>query len=227
MAEPLSPSDVSAISAERGPVHMHVGGVCVFDGTISLDTVVQRVRERIHLIPRYTMRLEGAPLGLANPVWVEDESFDVARHVRRVGLPAPGGDSELCELAGQVLSEPLDRSRPLWQMTVVEGLPRNRTALVAKMHHALVDGIAAVDVSTVILDPSPEGLDIPAPEPRVPAERSRLARLDQLSRIASAQLDLPRKLAREAVGRTVDPRSYARQMREAAGLVGELARVRP
>ena len=69
MAEPLSPSDVSAISAERGPVHMHVGGICVFDGEIKRETVVERLRERIHLIPRYTMRLEGAPLGLANPVW--------------------------------------------------------------------------------------------------------------------------------------------------------------
>ena len=227
MAEPLSPSDVSAISAERGPVHMHVGGVCVFEGPIPRETVVERVRERIHLIPRYTMRLEGTPLGLANPVWVDDESFDVDRHVRRVALPAPGGDGELCELAGQILSEPLDRSRPLWQMTVVEGLPRGRTGIVAKMHHALVDGLAAVDVSTVILDPTPEGLDIPPPEPRAPPERRRLAGLDQLTRIAASQLELPRKLAREAVTRTVDPRSYARQMRDAAGLVGELARVRP
>ena len=227
MPEALSPSDLSAISAERGPVHMHVGGVCVFDGTIARETVVERLRERIHLIPRYTMRLEGTPLGLANPVWVEDESFDADRHVRRVALPAPGGDRELSELVGQVLSEPLDRARPLWQLTVVEGLPRKRTALVAKMHHALVDGLAAVDVSTVILDPSAEGLEIPAPEPKEPAEGRRLARLDQLTRIASAQIELPRKLAREAVSRTIDPRTYASQVRNAAGVVGELARVRP
>ncbi len=97
---------------------------------------------------------------------MEDEAFDVERHVRRVALPAPGGDAELCELVGQMLSEPLDRSRPLWQLTVVEGLARGRTAIVAKMHHALVDGIAAVDVGTVILDPTPEGLDIPPPEPK-------------------------------------------------------------
>lgn len=206
---------------------MHVGAVCVFDGRVELEAVVRRLRERIHLIPRYTMRLEEAPLGLANPVWEEDERFDVERHVRRVALPAPGGDAELCELAGQVLSEPLDRSRPLWQMTVVEGLPRGRSGIVAKMHHALADGLAAVDVSTVILDPTPEGLDIPPPESREPVERGPAARLEQLTRIASAQLDLPRKLAREAVARTVDPRSYARQVRSAAGVVGELARVRP
>ena len=226
MAEPLSPSDLSAIQSERGPVHMHVGGVVVLDGHVPRESVVKRLRERIHLIPRYTMRLEEAPLGLAHPVWEEDAAFDVDRHVRRVALPAPGGDAELCELAGHILSEPLDRSRPLWQLTVVEGLPRRRTAIIAKMHHALVDGLAAVDVSTVILDPTPEGLDIPPPEPKAPADKRRAQRVDQLTRIASSQLNLPRKLARDAVTRTLDPRSYARQMRGAAGVVGELARGR-
>ncbi len=227
MAEQLSPSDASALQAERGPVHMHVGGLCVFDGRIEREAIVSRLRERLHLLPRYTMRLEATPLGLANPVWIEDERFDPDRHVRRLALPAPGGDAELCELTGQILSEPLDRARPLWQLTLVEGLRRGRSAIVAKMHHALVDGIAAVDVSTVILDPTREGLDIPPPEPREAPEQRRAVGLDQLTRIASAQLELPRKLAREAVARTSDPRSYARQMRSAAGLVGELARVRP
>ena len=83
-------------------------------------------------------------------MWVEDDSFDVDRHVRRLALPSPGEDAELCEVVGHILSEPLDRSRPLWQMQLVEGLAGGRTALVAKMHHALVDGLAAVDVSTVI-----------------------------------------------------------------------------
>lgn len=225
--EPLSPSDLSAIQAERGPVLMHVGGICVFDGQITREAVIARVRERVHLIPRYTLRLDEAPLGLAHPGWAEDPSFDVERHVRRVALPAPGGDPELQELVGQILSEPLDRSRPLWQMTVVEGLTEGRTALVAKMHHALVDGLAAVDVSTVILDPTPEGLEIEPPAPRAGAEHRRNARLEGLTRLAGAQLALPRSLAREAVKRTIDPRTYAGQVRDAAGLAGELARVRP
>ena len=226
MVEPLSPSDISAIQAERGPVHMHVGGVCVFDGTVERETVVRRVRERVHLIPRYALKIADAPLGLANPVWVEDDSFDVDRHVRRVALPAPGGDAELCELVGPVLSEPLDRAHPLWQMYVVEGLAEGRSALVAKMHHALVDGLAAVDVSTVILDPTPEGLDIQPPAPSEPEENRRAGGLDQLTRLAAAQLDLPRKLARDALARTLDPRSYAEQARSAAGVLGELAKVR-
>jgi len=206
---------------------MHVGGICVFDGHVPREAVVRRVRERVHLIPRYAMRLDEAPLGLANPAWIDDEGFDPDRHIRRVAIPAPGGDTELCELVGQLLSEPLDRSRPLWQMTLVEGLAGDRTALVAKMHHALVDGLAAVDVSTVILDPSPEPLDI-QPPPRAPASKpGPAARLEGLTRLASAQLALPRSLAREAVSRTMDPRTYASQLRGAASLAGELARVRP
>jgi diacylglycerol O-acyltransferase / wax synthase len=225
VAEPLSPSDLSAIQAEHGPVHMHVGGVLVFDGRLERETVVGRIRERLHLIPRYAMRLDPAPLGLAHPVWVEDESFDAQRHVRRAALPAPGGDAELAELVGHQMSERLDRSRPLWQLTVVEGLAGGRSALVAKMHHALVDGIAAVDVSTVVLDPTPEALDLPPPPD--PSEREP-RRIEQLTRLASARLDLPRRLAQETVSRamTLEPRTAADQMRSAAGVLRELARLR-
>ena len=229
MAEPLSPSDLSAIQAERGPVHMHVGGVLVLDGKVDRETVARRLSERLHLIPRYTMRLDEAPLGLANPVWIEDDGFDVERHVRRAALPSPGGDAELCELVAQLMSERLDRSRPLWQIVVAEGLARGRTALIVKMHHALVDGIAAVDVGTVILDPTPEGLDLPQPEPKAEAEPRRAVRVEALARLASAQLAVPRKLARSTVSRalTLDPRTAAGQARRAAEVLGELTRVRP
>ena len=140
---------------------MHVGGVLVVDGQVEREALVERVRERIHLIPRYRMRLEDvAPLGVAYPVWEEDPQFDPDRHVRRVGVPAPGGDAELCELVGDLMSERLDRSRPLWQIIVAQGLEGGRTAVIAKMHHALVDGIAAVDVGTITLDPTPDGMDL-------------------------------------------------------------------
>jgi diacylglycerol O-acyltransferase / wax synthase len=229
MAEALSPSDLSAIQAERGPVHMHVGGVLVFDGRIEREAVVRRVRERIHLIPRYTMRLDSAPLGLANPVWVEDGSFDADRHVRRSALPSPGSDAELCELVGQAMSERLDRSRPLWQLLVVEGLAGGRSAVVVRMHHALVDGIGAVDVSTVILDPSPEGLDLPPPPEEEPAEPRQTRRVEQLGRLAAAQLHTPRRLARDTVARALafDPRDASAQVMDSVSVLRELARVRP
>jgi diacylglycerol O-acyltransferase / wax synthase len=210
-------------------VHMHVGGVLVFDGALSREAVTRRLRERIHLIPRYTMRLEAGPLGLANPVWVEDEAFEPDRHVRRMAVPAPGGDAELCELVGNLMSERLDRSRPLWQIVVVEGLEHGRSALVAKMHHALVDGVAAIDVSTVVLDPTPEGLELPPPDETAPPRAGPTTRVEALGRLAAAQLATPRRMARDAVSRALsaDPRSATRQMRDAVEVFAELARVRP
>jgi WS/DGAT/MGAT family acyltransferase len=228
MGEPLLPSDLAALQAERGPVHMHVGGLLVLGGPVEREAVVRRVAERVHLIPRYRMRLESPRLGLANPIWVEDESFDPARQVRRAALPAPGGDAELCELVGEEMSAPLDRSRPLWQLVVIEGLAGGRSALLAKMHHALVDGVAAVDVSTVILDPTPEPLELEPPEePEAPAARP--ARIEQLADVAAAQLAVPRRLARRAVRRALalDPREAAAQVQGAVEVIGELARIRP
>ena len=221
---------------------MHVGGVLVFDGVVSREELVRRLRERIHLIPRYAMRLDEAMLGIANPVWVADESFDPERHVRRVALPAPGGDAELNELVGDLMSDRLDRSRPLWQLHVVEGLAGGRTAIVARMHHALVDGIAAVDVSTVVLDPGPEPLELPATDDDADARpgdvdgsawrrmpSAAADRADALARVTAARLHVPRKLARDMASRALalEPRETARQMRQAAGVVGELARIRP
>src|SRR3954468_5914410 len=166
---------------------MHVGGVLVFDGQVTREEIVRRLRERIHLIPRYAMRLDEAPLGIANPVWVRDEQFDPDRHVRRVALPAPGGRGELEELVGDLMSDRLDRSRPLWQIHVVEGLAGGRTGLVARMHHALVDGIAAVDVPPVIPDPTAQPLTIDPPA----AEAARSSRAEALARVTAARLHVP------------------------------------
>jgi WS/DGAT/MGAT family acyltransferase len=241
---------------------MHVGGVLVLGGRVSEATVARRIEERIHLIPHYRMRLvASAPGGLVNPVWEEDPSFDVARHVRTVEWPSPGGDAELCRVVGDEMSQRLDRERPLWEIVVIDGGARGETALLAKMHHALVDGIAAIGVGTVILDPTPEPLDLPPPE-GAPEERQRmwveeLARLmPQLSgqrrleaieplirrvpaelvpepralrRVATAQLDVPRRLARSAVERArgLDPRQAHRRVGDGVALIRDLARVRP
>jgi WS/DGAT/MGAT family acyltransferase len=231
MAESLNPADRSSLSAEQGPVNMAVGGVLVFEGGPGLahDAVLRRLDQRLHLIPRYRQRLQSpAPGGVANPVWVDDTSFDVGWHVRRAALPAPGGPEQLAELIGQEFSRRLDRTRPLWELTVVDGMAGGRVALVPKMHHALVDGVAAVDVGTVLLDPTPEPLDIPPPDeawsPR-PYDRSR-----HLRRLAATPVVRTQKLLWESANRALratDPRVAASDLMKATELLTELARTRP
>lgn len=188
----LSPADLSAIQAEQGPVHMHVGGVLVFGGRVARATVARRIEERIHLVPHYRMRLApSAPLGLSHPVWEDDPAFEAARHVRALRWPAPGDDAALEAVVGEAMSERLDRERPLWELLVVDSAETGRTAVVAKMHHALVDGIAAIGVATVILDPTPEPLDLPPPAGD--AEARRRTWVAELAALMP-QLDLQRRL---------------------------------
>lgn len=227
--ERLSAADMSSLQAERGPVHMHVGAVMVFNarpsragGKLDYDSVVRTFERRLHLIPRYRDKLSESRLNLANPSWVDDEDFDISYHVWRAALPAPGGDRELNEFVGRFMSERLDRARPLWEVCVLEGLAQGRRALVAKMHHALVDGVGAVDVGTLLLDPSPQGQPIPRPHrKRAAAPRSGLAR------VADDALALPVGLARAAADRARDPRGTVDELREAAEVVSEIARGRP
>lgn len=231
MAESLSPADRSSLSAEQGPVHMAVGGVLIFEGGPGLrhQAVLERLAQRLHLIPRYRQRLQApAPGGVANPVWVDDTSFDAGWHVRRAALPSPGATAELSEFVGQEFSRRLDRSRPLWELTVVEGLEGGRVALIPKMHHALVDGVAAVDVGTVLLDPTPEPLDIPPPDDAwspEPYDRTRhFARLARTPAVRAQRMLLDS--ASRAL-RSTDPRNAAGDLRRATELLTELARTRP
>ena len=159
MNDRLSASDMSSLLAERGPIHVHVGATIVVEGEPpGFADLVEHVGSRLALIPRFRQRITSVgAIALSNPVWADDPRFDIERHVRRVALPAPGGIAELRELAGRVMSEPLDMTRPLWQLYLVEGLEGERHAYISKTHHALVDGVAAVDVGTIILDATPEG----------------------------------------------------------------------
>jgi diacylglycerol O-acyltransferase len=227
VSEPLSPSDQSALNVERGPVHMHVGGVFVFDGRVEHDTVLGRVIERLHLIPGYRTKLKQGLLGLRNPRWVEDEDFDPERHVRRIEAPSPGDEEALCKVVGDVMSERLDRDMPLWQLFVVEGLSDDRTALVAKMHHALIDGLDAIDVITAVLDPGPDELDVSEPHEEEEEDREE-SRVERLAQLASAQLGSSREAARDTVDRILRPdRGWlAERVRVAAEKAGELTESR-
>ncbi len=229
MADELSPSDQSSLAAERGPVNMAVGAALVFEAGagLSYDAIVGRLGERLQLIPRYRQRLLEPPLGVSNAVWVDDKYFDVHWHVRQSTLPAPGGDGELEAFIGRELSRRLDRSRPLWELHVVDGLAGGRVALVPKMHHALVDGVAAVDVGMVLLDPTPEPMTVPPPD--VPWTPEPFDRGRYLARLAATPFVQGQRLMLETASRALDTsaRRAAEELRRATDLVTELARARP
>ncbi|MPQ99818.1 wax ester/triacylglycerol synthase family O-acyltransferase [Modestobacter sp. I12A-02628] len=155
MVERLTALDASFLYLEEPDTPMHVGGVLILQsppGGLDHDRLLQLVRGRLPLVPRYRQRVLEVPGHLANPAWVDDPDFDLGYHVRRSGLPRPGTDEQLLDLVSRLVSRPLDRSRPLWEMYLVEGLADDRIALVTKTHPALVDGLAAVDIGQVILE---------------------------------------------------------------------------
>src|SRR4051794_8329467 len=166
MTDRLSPLDVSFLYLETPTTAMHVGGVAVFDppkgsGDFDYEALVELVSQRISLVQRYRQKVRWVPGKLANPVWVDDEDFDITYHVRRSALPRPGSLDQLRELVGRVQSRQLDRNRPLWEIYLVEGLADGRFAIITKTHHAMVDGISAIDIGTLILDPSQTPREIP------------------------------------------------------------------
>ena len=221
--EELSPADRSSLAAEHGPVNMSVGGVLLFEGGPGLEheAILERLAGRLHLIPRYRQRLEQPVTGVTNPVWVDDEGFDLGWHVRRTHT------RELERYVGHELSRRLDRSRPLWELGVVDGMADGRVALVPKMHHALVDGVAAVDVGTVLLDPSPEPMDIAPDEEWTPRAYDRRR---HLARLAATPIVRTQKLMMESASRALaatDPRRATTDLKRATELLAELARTRP
>ena len=223
MADELSPADRSSLAAEQGPVSMAVGGVLVFEGGPGLThaAVVERLESRLHLIPRYRQRLaQPTPGGLTNPVWVDDRGFEASWHVRRAAT------DDLAALVGVEMSRRLDRTRPLWELTVADGFDGDRVALVPKMHHALVDGVAAVDVGTVLLDPTPEPMDLTPDEPWEPRGYDRRR---HLARLAASPMLQAQRLFLQGVERALaaDPFRAAGDLRKATELLAELARNRP
>lgn len=174
MRDRLSPLDASFLSLERDRTPAHIGSLSVFSparGGFDYDMLVQLVEQRISHVPRYRQKVRRVPGGIARPVWLDDNDFDISFHVRRSALPAPGSDVQLHELVSRLLSRRLDRSRPLWEMYLVEGLARGRVAVISKTHQAMVDGVGALALGQVILDettrpPLKRGkLWMPAPEP--------------------------------------------------------------
>ncbi len=165
VSDRLTPLDLSFLYLEERTTVMHVGSAMIFDppeGGFDFDGLLRHIAARIAFVPRFRQRVRQVPGRLANPVWVDDERFDIGYHVRRSALPRPGTEGQLRELVARLQSRHLDRARPLWEAYVVEGLEDGRFAIVTKSHQALVDGINAVDLSQVMLD------DTPTPTPSPP-----------------------------------------------------------
>ena len=197
MAERLTRLDASFLYLEEPDTPMHVGGVLILEALPGgVDALADLVEARLPLVPRYRQRVAVVPGHLANPVWVDDPEFDIAYHVRRNGLPRPGSEAQLLDLVSRLTSRPLDRTRPLWEMYLVDGLSHGRVAVVTKTHPALVDGLSAIDIGQVLLDVEPEA---PAPEPvewrpeRPPTGTQLLwDALDEYARRPSAIVDTAR-----------------------------------
>ncbi|MGZ8597298.1 MAG: WS/DGAT/MGAT family O-acyltransferase [Actinomycetota bacterium] len=168
--ERLTSLDASFLYLETPAVHMHVAGVSVFDprddGSLSYDDVQRVVKARLHMAPRLRQRVMRVPFGLARPLWVDDDRFDLDFHLRRAAIPAPGGRFQLERAVGRVLSRPLDPAKPLWELYVFEGLAERRTAVLLKMHHALADGISGMTIASALFDLAPDAeIGTPPPTP--------------------------------------------------------------
>jgi diacylglycerol O-acyltransferase / wax synthase len=213
----LSPLDVSFLYLETPTTPMHVGGVAVFsppEEGFDYERLVELIGERIALVPRYRQKVRPVPGHLANPVWVDDDQFDLTYHVRRSALPRPGTDAQLRELVGRLLGRRLDRARPLWEIYLVEGLEGGRVGIVTKTHHAMVDGVAAVDIGTVMLDVAAEPREIP-PDDWTPSRGP-----GRVGLVAGAVTDLvrrPTEAVDAARGAVVDVRATASRVGGAAG----------
>lgn len=176
LVERASATDRAFLAMDAGRVPEQFGVVLLLDDAERLD--LGRVRElmkaRVPAVPRLRQRLVPAPLGCGGPIWVDDASYEVAHHVREVHCRAPGGETELLDLAMALAEDPLPRGRPLWRMVLVADLTGGRRALVLVLHHVLADGIGGLDVLMNLADPGGRPVDVPFPRPRPP--RDALAR---------------------------------------------------
>src|SRR5947207_5407025 len=208
-AEPMSSLDASFLHVEDRNKHMHIGGVSIFEGPPpEFERLEEMVGGKLGLVPRYRQKVRFVPLGLGTPVWVDDPHFRLGYHLRHTAIPKPGTEEQLRKLAARLFSQQLDRGKPLWELWMVEGLSEDRWALLSKVHHCMVDGVAATDLMSVMFDDSSTagGGAIkpwePAPEPR------------------GAEL-----VVRTLTRRTFDPREQLLTLRDAARRPGETLQV--
>jgi diacylglycerol O-acyltransferase len=196
----MSPLDASFLHLEDDVSHMHIGSVAIFEGPPPpFETLLAQIDDKLALVPRYRQRVRFVPLAIGRPVWADDPHFNLHYHVRRTGLPAPGGESELRNLVGRLMAQQLDRAKPLWEMWIAEGLDDGRWALVSKVHHCMVDGVSGTDLLTVLLDHERD------------AQLVGRAPFEPQPAPSNAQM-----IAEAVIGRAVSPYEVLRSVRAAA-----------
>src|SRR2546427_1462422 len=209
--ERLSTLDSLFLELEDRTTHMHVGAVAVFEGPPPpYRDLLALIEARLEYVPRYRQRVQFVPFKQGRPVWVDESQFDLEYHVRHTALPAPGGEDELKRLAGRLLSQALDRDKPLWELWLVEGLGNDRFAVISKTHHCMPDGISGVDLATVLMDTEPS-TEAPAPpaewQPRPAPKASEL-----LATSLKEQITNPFQVVREALQSNNDARKLLREI---------------
>jgi diacylglycerol O-acyltransferase len=193
----LTSLDAQFLGVETARTFGHVSSFAVYDpstapdGTIEVSDICRLVGERIHLLPPFRWRLVEVPFGLDLPYWVEDPDFDLDFHIRESAVPPPGDERQVAETVARIFARPLDRSRPLWELYLIRGLPDGKVGLLTKVHHSVVDGVSGNEILSVLLDPSPEGRDLP-PQPELSGERVP----GDLEMLGRGLLGLPRQPVR-------------------------------
>jgi WS/DGAT/MGAT family acyltransferase len=225
----LTSTDAGFLHQETASAHMHVGGVLLFEGAAPpFEEFLDHIRGRLHLVPRYRQKLAIPPAGSGRPLWVDDSNFNLDYHVRHAALPAPGSEQQLLEMAARVASRPLDRTKPLWEFWLVEGVEpaagsrTERFAMLAKNHHALVDGVSGIDLATVLLDfaPTPTRLDTDTLEPWRPQPEPGV--LDLLLAGARDGAGALTEIATRGLASAIRPSRSVSVLRDAAEGVGEI-----
>jgi len=213
----LTSFDTSFLANERSNGHMAIGALLMCEGSApGEDDFLAHIRSRVHHLPRLRQRLLYPPLGLGTPFWVDYPDFDIHQHLRRVSLPAPGTEDQFRRLVGELLAPPLDRSKPLWELILVEGFEDDRFAVVYKTHHAMADGISAVDIGMLLFDVEPKREPVREEAPWAPARTpSRMALVGHAASGIAATLARLGRWLRRALR---EPKRARR--RAADGLIG-------
>ena len=219
----LSGLDTSFLHLEEGPAHMHVASTTLFEGPPpSYEEFRDHISSRLHLVPRFRQKLRFVPFGQGRPVWVDDPNLNLDYHVRHTALPPPGSEEQLRTLAARIFSQRLDRSKPVWELWLVDGVENDRFAIVAKTHHCLVDGVSGVDITTVLfdLDRDPE----PAPEPEAWLPEPEPSDAQLLAEALIERVTSPAEIGRGARALLRAPREAAGAALEGLGAAGSIAR---